>query len=143
VLSSQFIQRVYDFGNLHLLAVYGSGNSLFKSHGDILAFLWSLLRRGAKYQKVPIIGFVGGILQLQPFMADVPDIAVTAVGGICGKRQMDAVCLTVFDLGFSGIHCPLIISPCRYNLQVRRQRLDPKLKTNLVVSLAGSAVADG
>ena len=44
-------------------------------------------------------------------MADVPDITVTAVGGVSGERKVDAVCLAVLDLRFTGIHVPLVVSP--------------------------------
>jgi hypothetical protein len=71
-----------------------------------------------------------------------PQVTVTAVALICGKWQVNAVCLTVCNLGFSGIHGPLIITPSSNDFQVRSQGLDAKLKTNLVITLAGSTVAD-
>ena len=43
VLAAQFVQGTDDIGYLHLLAVNGSGNTLFKSHGHILALIGSLL----------------------------------------------------------------------------------------------------
>ena len=36
-----------------------------------------------------VVGLVAGILQLQTFVADVPDVTVTAVGRIGGERKMD------------------------------------------------------
>ena len=90
-----------------------------------------------------IIGLVGRIFQFQAFMADVPQVAVAAVAGIRGERKVDAVGLAVGDFGFPGIQGPLIVSPCGDNLDVGSQRLDAKLETDLVVALAGSAVADG
>ena len=75
-------------------------------------------------------------------MTDMPDVAVAAVTGICGEREVDAVRLAVFDLGLAGIHCPLVVSPCSDNLKIRSERLDCKLEANLVISFSGSAVAD-
>ena len=56
---------------------------------------------------------------------------------------MNAVCLAVCDLILAGLHCPLVVSPCSDNLEIRSESLDGKLKTDLVVSFSGSAVADG
>ena len=75
-------------------------------------------------------------------MADVPDVPVTAVGGVCGEGKMDAVCLAVFDFGFTGIHFPLVTSPGSDDFDVGSQSLDTKLKTNLVVTFSGCTVAD-
>ena len=52
------------------------------------------------------------------------------------------MCLAVLDLGFTGIHSPLFISPCSDDLKIRCQSLDTKLKTDLIITLSGSAVAD-
>ncbi len=51
--------------------------------------------------------------------------------------------LAVFDLRFPGIHGPFVVSPGSDDLQIRSQSLDSQFKANLVVSLAGGAVADG
>ncbi len=48
-----------------------------------------------------VVGFVAGILQLQTFVADVPDVTVTAVGRIGGERKMDTMRFAVLDLGFT------------------------------------------
>ena len=48
--------------------------------------------------------------------------------------------LRVFDLFLSRLDRPL--SPRRDDLHIRRKRLDGQLKANLVVALAGAAVAD-
>ena len=63
-----------------------------------------------------VVGLVCGILQLQTFMTDVPDVTVAAVAGICRERKVNAVSLAVFDFGFPGIHGPLIVSPCSNDL---------------------------
>ena len=44
VLTAQLVQGTDDIGYLHLLAVNGSGNTLFKCHGHILTLIGSLLR---------------------------------------------------------------------------------------------------
>ncbi len=51
--------------------------------------------------------------------------------------------LAVFDFRFTGIHGPLVISPCGDNFQIRSKGFDSQLKTDLIISLTGSAVADG
>ena len=56
---------------------------------------------------------------------------------------MDAVRLAVCDLILTGLHFPDIgHTPGSDDLQIRSQSLDAQLKTDLVVALTGSAVAD-
>ena len=71
-----------------------------------------------------VVGLVAGILQLQTFVADVPDVTVTAVGRIGGERKMNTMSLTVLDLGFTGIHVPLVASPGSNDLNIGSQSLD-------------------
>ncbi len=75
-------------------------------------------------------------------MANVPDISVTAVGTVRRKWKVDTMCLAIFNFRLAGIHCPLVISPRSDNLNVRSQCFNAKLKTNLVIALASSAVAN-
>ena len=89
-----------------------------------------------------VVRLASGIFQFQAFMADVPDVAVTAVGGIRGEGQVDAVRLAVVDLGLAGVERPLLVTPCSDDLQVRSERLDAELEADLVIALAGRAVAD-
>ena len=52
--------------------------------------------------------------------------------------------LAVFNLVLAGLHGPYIgHAPGSDDLDIRGQSLDTQLKTNLVIALAGSAVADG
>ena len=71
-----------------------------------------------------VVGLVAGIFQLQTFVADVPDITVTAVGRIGGERKMNTMSLTVLDLGFTGVHVPLVASPGSNDLNIGSQSLD-------------------
>ena len=91
-----------------------------------------------------VIGRLRGILQLQAFVADVPYVPVAAVAAVRGKGEVDAVLLAVFNLILAGLHGPYIgHTPGSDDLDVGGQGLDAQLKTNLVVSFAGGAVADG
>ena len=51
--------------------------------------------------------------------------------------------MRVFNFGFAGIQFPVRVTPCGNDLQIRGKRLDSQFKTDLVVTLAGRAVADG
>ena len=72
MFSAQFIQLTYNVGNFQLFPVDADWNTLFKGHGHILAFIWSLLRRDAQNQQMVIVGLAGRVLQFQAFVADVP-----------------------------------------------------------------------
>ena len=47
-----------------------------------------------------VIGLIRRILELKTFVADMPEVAVAAVAVVRGERKVDAVIVTVFDLGF-------------------------------------------
>ena len=131
-----------DVGDFHGLAVQGLGNALLEGDGDVSDLIGSLHGSLAQDEEMVIVGSHCGILELEAFMADVPQVAVAAVAAVCREGQVNAVCLAVCDLGFTGIHVPLGASPCSDNVEVGSQSLDAQLKTNLVVALTGRAVAD-
>ena len=76
-------------------------------------------------------------------MADVPEIAVTAVRGVRGERKGDPMFSAVCDLRLPGIHGPLVTAPCGDNPQIRGQCLYAQFKADLIVSLSCGAMADG
>ena len=82
---------------------------------------------------------VRGILQFGPFMRDVPQIPVAAIDLRLSLLQRNVVFLGVVDGVFTGHDVPF--TPRGDDRQVRRERLVGQLKTNLVVALAGGAVA--
>ena len=76
-------------------------------------------------------------------MADVPEVAVAAVAVAVVERKYDAMLLTEFDLILTGLHFPYIShTPRSDDLQIRGESLDAELKTDLVISFTGRAVAD-
>ena len=104
VLAAETVQLTDNIGNLHLLAVDGGRNTFLEGHGHILALLRSFFRGDAEYQQVIVVRLTGRILELKTLVADMPDVAVTAVAGVCGERKMNAVCLAVCDLILAGLH---------------------------------------
>ena len=143
MLAAKLVELADNIGYLHFFAVDTLWNTLFKCHRHIFAFIRRLLRCNTKDQQMVIVRLVGRILKFQAFMADVPEVAVAAVAVACVEWKVDAVLLAVFDLFFAGIHGPYIRhSPWSDDLKIRRQRLDAKLETDLVVTLAGCTVAD-
>ncbi len=143
MLAAQLVQLGDDLGNLHLLAVNACRNTGFEGHGHIFALFRSFFRADTQNQQMIVVRLVSRILKLQTLMADVPQVTVTAVAGICGERQVNTMGLAICDLGFTGIHGPLVITPCSDDLQIRCQSLDTQLETDLVVTFTGSTVADG
>ena len=77
-------------------------------------------------------------------MADVPQIPVTAVAVRCVEGKIDAMCVDIGDLVFTGLHFPYVRhSPGSNDPDVGSKGLDAQLKTDLIVALSGSTVADG
>ncbi len=76
-------------------------------------------------------------------MADMPQVTVAGIALAHRERKIDAMALAVFDLVLTALKSPHIgHAPRSDHFEIRRKRLDAELKTDLVISLAGSAVAD-
>ena len=81
------------------------------------------------------------IFQISSLMTDMPDVLVTAVNLFqrLGDRNIMRFCIS--DTVFTGLEIPL--SPRRYDLERRIQRVNTGFKTNLIVALSRAAVSDG
>ena len=73
-----------------------------------------------------------------------PDVAVTAVAVAVVKWKINTMLLAVFDLILTGLHGPYVShTPWSDDLDVWGKSFNRQLKTDLVISLTGSTVADG
>ncbi len=143
MLSAECVQLGDDLGYLHFLAVQALRYAVLEGHGDIFGRIGRLLGGRAEHEQMIVVRLVRGILELQALMADVPQVSVAAVAVGCVERKIDIVLLAVLDLFFTGIHGPYIgHSPGSDDLEVGCQGLDAELETDLIISLAGRAVAD-
>ena len=142
VLAAELVESADDIGNFHLLAVNALGNALFEGHGHIGDLVGSCHGSLAEDQKVIVVGHQGRILEFETFVADVPEVAVTAVTAVSGEGEVDPVLFAELDLRFTGVHCPLVAAPCGDDAKIRSQSLDAELEADLVVALSGRAVAD-
>src|SRR5699024_9826687 len=87
VFSAQAVQFGDDLGYFHGFAVQGLRNACLESHSDLSLLVGSLLRSYAENQHIVIVGSLRGILKFQALVADMPQVAVTAVAvtGVKGK----------------------------------------------------------
>ena len=108
VFSAKFVEFCDDLRYFHFFSVQAFRNTCFKCHGDIFSFVWCFFRRNTKDKKVIVVWLTCRIFQLQPFMADMPQITVTAVAVFCIKWKINTVSFAVFDLIFTGLHGPYI-----------------------------------
>ena len=139
VAGSNLVGLGQQFDGFHLLAVDGNGHALLKVDGDVLGLVGGIFGGDHGQQQVGR-GLVPGILQVSAFMADVPDVAVHGVGAILLHGHRDAAGLGVFDLLLAGLDIP--DTPGGDDLHVGVEGLDGQLEANLVIALAGAAVAD-
>ena len=130
------------FAHFHLFAVKRNGDAFFEFDRNFRFLVGSLFRRHAEHEQMIVIGRVGGILEFQPFVTDVPYIAVAAVRSVGGEGKIDAVSAAVIDFFLARGHRPFIVSPGRDYLQIGSERFDAEFETDLIVAFARSAVAD-
>ena len=143
MFSAKLVQLSDHISNFHLFAIYRSRNSFFKGHSHVLSLIRCFFRSNAKNQHMIVVRLICRILKLQAFMADVPQVAVTAVAVAVVKRKVDTMFLAVLNLVITGLHGPYIShSPRSDDLQVRSQSFDRQLKTDLVITFTGSTVTD-
>ena len=143
VCAAQLIQVLHQLHSAHLLAVHGGGDALFKVDGHIGGHIGCLLGADTQLQKagLVVLGLVGGALQIQTLVAQMPQVLVLGVVGLTVDLQGDVVRLGVVDLLVTALDVPL--TPRSDNGHIRAQCLEGQLKTHLIVALTGAAVADG
>ena len=143
MFSTQCIQLGDDLRNFHCFSVQCFRNTGFKRHGYIFRLIRSIFRGNTENQQIFVVWLICRIFQFQTFMADVPQVTVTAVAVFCIEWQIDAVLFYEFQLVFTGLHSPYIShTPWSDNFQIRSQCFDTQFKTDLVISFTGSTVAD-
>ena len=126
-----------------LLPVHGNGNALFEVDGHIGGLVRGIQGADPQLQEAGlfVLGLVARILQVQALVAQVPQVFVLGVVGLPVDLQGDVVGLGVLDLLLPGLDAPL--PPGGDDGHIGGEVLDGQLKPDLVVALAGAAVADG
>ena len=87
-----------------------------------------------------VLGLVARVFQIQALVAEMPQVFVLGVVGLPGDFQGDVVGLGVVDFLIPALDVPL--PPGGDDLHVGVEVHDGQLKPDLVVALAGAAVAD-
>ena len=143
VLAAHLVQVFHQLHGAHLLAVHGGGDALFKVDGHISGHVGGLLGADAQLQEagLVVLGLVGGVFQVHALVGQVPEVFVLGVVGLAADAQGDVVGLGVVDLLVAALDVPL--APGGDDGHIGGEGLEGQLKADLVVALAGAAVADG
>ena len=143
VLAADLVQVLDQLDSAHLLAVNGSGDALLEVEGDVGRGVGCLLGGNAQLEEagLVVLRLVGGVLQIEALVAQVPQVLILGVVGLTVDLQGDVVCLGVVDLLVTALDVPL--TPRSDDRHIGAEGLQGQLKTHLIVALAGAAVADG
>ena len=140
VIAGNLVEGDDDLGELHLLAVDGDGLAGLKLNLGVGRGVRRVL--GVLGHNPGVIErLVPGILQVTALNGTTPQVVVDGVGvvvGTLGNRHVVGV--GVSDLVRTALQIPL--TNRGDNLELRVERLDGGLKTDLIVALAGAAVGD-
>ena len=111
-------------------------------NGNVSGLVRCVLRGNAQLQETifQVLRLVGRVLQIQTLVAQMPQVLVLGVVGLTVDTQGNVVCLGVIDLFVTALDVPL--TPRGDDGHFGGQRFQGQLKTNLVVALAGAAVAN-
>ena len=142
VLAAQLVELEDDILRGHLLAVEGDGSALFKFDGDISRLVGGVDRGYAHLEEAGLLicRLVVGILEVKALMAQVPQVLILRVVGLTVDLEGDVMRLGILDLFLTGLDVP--DTPRSDDGHVGSEVLDRQLETNLIVALAGTAVAD-
>ena len=140
VLAAQLVQLQYQRNRVHLFAVDRDGHALFKIDGNVFRLIGRFLRTYAHLHIALVFRLLRGILQLQTLVRKVPHILILGIIGFAADLQRHFVRFGVIDFLAATLDIP--DSPRRDHRHIRRKRLDRQFEPNLIVALAGAAVAD-
>ena len=65
-----------------------------------------------------VVRLISWIFKLKTFMADMPDVTVTAVAAVCAEWKMNTMLSAVFNLILTRLELPVRISPRSDNLDI-------------------------
>ena len=143
VFPAQLVELADNVAGLHFLAVHRHGDAFFKVDGHISGLVRGRHGADPHLQKalLLILGLVGGVLQVQALVAQVPEVFILGIVRLPADFQGDLVGLGIVDLLVPALDVPL--PPGGDDGHLRGEALDGQLKPDLVVALAGAAVGDG
>ena len=143
VFAAQLVELGHHLHAGECLPVQLGGHALLKVQGDVGGLVGGLLGGDAQFQeaRLVVLGLVGGVLQIQALVGEVPQVLVLGVVGLPVDFQGDIVGLGVLNFLLAGLDIP--DTPGGDDLHIRSKGLDGQLEADLVVALAGAAVADG
>ena len=141
--AAQLVEMLDQRNAVHLNAVHGGGDALLKVDLDIGRLVGGLLGGDAQLQEAGLIvlRLERGLLQIKALMAEVPEVLILGVVRLAVDLQRNVVGLGVVDLLVTALDAPL--TPRGDDGHIGGQRFQGQLKTDLIVALAGAAVADG
>ena len=142
VSAADFVQFCQHFYGTQFFAVDCNGDTFFEVQCYIFGNIGSVFGGYAQLQDVIVVRFVCGIFQFQTFMAQMPQVSVTAVGVVMAYFEGDTMVSQVLDFVFTGLHFPCVQSPGSDDFHFGCQCFDCQFETNLVITFACCTVAD-
>src|SRR5438552_1304392 len=137
VLRGNFIQRVEQFDGPKFRVIHGNRCAGFKSDFDFFGLGRSFFR-GNDPLPHRFVGRVRRIFEFAAFVAEMPNVSVSAVNVFLALLDRNVVFLRIGDGVFTGIDVPL--APRRDDLNIRRDGLVGQFETHLVVAFSSAAV---
>ncbi len=138
VLSGYGVELFHEGNGFHPFAVDRYRLTLLEADFYVEGFVRRVLRRFCQKEHA-VVRLPVGIFKYSPFVRDVQDVAVHAVGLILGYRERYVVLFCVVEELGAGVEFPF--PPRRDNRQVRCKGLECHLEPHLVIALARGAVA--
>ena len=141
--SAQLVEPFEQCLRAELLAVDGRGHAFFKVQRQVGGLIGRVPRSHAHLQKalLVVLRLVHWVFEVEPFVAQVPNILVFRIVGFAADFQRHVMRLGIVDFLIAALDIPL--APRRNHPHIGRECLDGHLEAHLVVALARAAVADG
>ena len=141
--AADLVELENDVLGAHLFAVEGNRDALVKLEFHIGGLVGCIQGRNAHFQEAGllVLRLIACVFQVQTFMGQMPEVLVLGIVGLTVDLQRDVMGFGIVDLFISGFDGPF--TPGSNDGHVRSEMLDSKFKADLIVALAGAAVADG
>ena len=110
--------------------------------GDVSRLVRRHFRGNTQFEEARLVErrLVRRQLKIQTLVAQMPQVLILGVVSLLVDLQRDVVRLSVLDLLLTAVQLPE--TPRSDDVHLRCERMDRQLETNLVVALAGAAMAD-
>ncbi len=134
VCSADLVELAHYGNRVELFAVHRNRHAILETNGHVLRLIRRLFRRHAHFEHAFEVRLIRWVFEVEPFMADMPEVVVAAVGVRFFHRYRDAPRFKVGNFFFAALDIP--DSPGSDHFHFGSKSLDAELESHLIIAFA-------